>query len=97
MKHEAGFEDRAERFAPLARLKNACEDFEASGQGWDDLQVNDPRYHAIVGRRVDELGGYDAVRAAQKNLLSDGEGRTMAAGSHLNHLVGHRPLDGVTG
>ena len=101
MKHELSFEDRAERFAALARLMDACEDFEASGQGWGDLQVNDPRYRAIqdqnAGRQLDELSGYDAMRAARRNLFSDDEERTMAAGSHRNHLVGHRPLEGVSG
>lgn len=52
------------------------------------MKLDDPRRTAILeaGRCLDELGGYDAMCAAQRNLYPDGEGRTMAAGMHMNHL-----------
>ena len=71
MKFEAGFKDWAECFAAMARLRDAYGNFEACGQGWGDLQVDGPRYRTIqhAGRRLDELGGYDGMRGAQRNFL----------------------------
>lgn len=88
MKYQAGFETWADYFGTMAHLKDAYEAFERSERHAADLEWNDPLRIAIqdAGRRLDELGGYEAMCAAQRNLFPDDDVRTRAAGMALGQL-----------
>ncbi|WP_444464163.1 hypothetical protein [Rhodobacter capsulatus] len=90
MKYTKPMNEWQEVFAAMARFKDAIESYKKSGRSFSELtrDLDDPMYRAIQksGMELSQLGGYDAMRAAQGSLWPDDPSATAAMGTELNYL-----------
>lgn len=73
-------------FKAVAQAREEYVKFEKRNVGWTDASDGERTAIRATGERIYEIGGENALSASYRAFFPADENRTLAAGSHLNHL-----------